>query len=737
MSTRPGVRFNLSRRSCSAGVSAALVSFGLVGAAPSGVAAAVQQPQAADVLLAPVEVTVLRTPFLSDQAPFAVAVLTQEDLRRGRSGVFIEEALQRMPGVQVQNRFNPAVGERVMIRGFGARSQFGLRGFRVVVDGIPATLPDGQTTLDHLDIGSLGRVEVMRGPSSALFGNAGGGVLSFSTRAPAAGPFEVEVEGVGGSHGLFRGQATASGTVNGTGYLFSAYRLQADGYREVPETSFFFRDFPEYGEYERVGFNARVTRPLAGGELSLTANVLDLQADNPGSVAAGAPFGTRVIGADPLDNDPFRGVWNTYLVFVTRKEVDQQQGGARWTGAIGGFEGDFSVYAVHRAVWNPIPVDLIDLDRNGGGARAALSRSYSTGAGELEWRAGVDLDLQSDDRKEWGNDDGAPPPGEPALQDQEEKVRGLGVFLQVNLELPGGADALGGLRYDSHRFEAVDRLSGGVDDSGSRTMTAFSPSIGVNVPVGGALNLFGSFSSLFETPTTTELANQPSAAGGFNPNLDPMDGKAYELGVRGDLGSSAAVEVTIYQTDLNNEIIPFEVAGSPGKTFSRNAGTSQHRGFEGTFSVADPTGLFRGDVTFTHTNAEFEDYDVDGEDLGGNKIPGVSPNRLQALARLSPQQLFGGAFAEVVATYMDEVPVNDENDAGTAAPSYTIFDLRAGLDGVSVGGAVLTPWVAVTNLLDEEYIGSVAVNAFGGRFYEPGPPRSFQVGLRATLGGGD
>jgi iron complex outermembrane receptor protein len=191
-------------------------------------------------------------------------------MRRGRSGVFLEEALQGLPGVQIQNRYNPAVGERVMIRGFGARAQFGLRDFRIVVDGIPATLPDGQASLDHLDIASLGRVEVLRGPSSALFGNAGGGVLSFTTRSASERPLEIEADGASGSFGLMRGQATVSGTVGETGYLISAYSIQGDGYRTVLESSLRYDTLTSYGAFEKMGANARIVRPALGdGKFSI------------------------------------------------------------------------------------------------------------------------------------------------------------------------------------------------------------------------------------------------------------------------------------------------------------------------------------------------------------------------------------------------------------------------------------------------------------------------------------
>jgi iron complex outermembrane receptor protein len=677
--------------------------------------------------LAPIEVRVLRTPLLQNTAPLAVSALTEDDLQRGRSGFFLEEAIRGLPGVQVQNRFNPAIGERVAIRGFGARAQFGLRGIRVVVDGIPATLPDGQSSLDHLDIGSLGRVEAIRGPASALFGNASGGVLSFTTRDPANVPYEMEVMGVGGSDGLWRGQLTASGTVEDTGYLIAFSGQTWDGYRTVPEHAR-LDETPGtiFGGADRLGLNVRVTRQLAGGELSITANVLDLEATNPGST-------TNDLRSDPTD----RKVHWFYPHFDTGKTLEQKQAGVRWTGSLGSaLEGDFSAYGVNRTINNPIPFDIIDLSRKGGGVRAQLGSTISTGIGDLQWRSGVEVDLQRDERSEieatFGT--GQPLPGAMPFLDQSEDVTSKGVFLQGTLELPGGAVALAGLRYDSHDFTADDHVpvtAGSPDDSGSRDMNAFSPSVGFSVPAGETVNVFGSISTIFQTPTTSELSNQPNAAGGFNPNLDPMSGESFELGIRRRIGSGAAFEVTGYQTNLQNELVPFEVAGSEGVTYFRNAGASRHRGIEATVSVAPGSGTVRGDLTYTYINARFTDYNLDGDDLSDNRIPGVGPQRVQGALRFSQ----GVWWTDVIGTYVDNVPVNDRNT--TSAPSYFLVDLRVGLQELDLGGISVSPWVALSNALDKDYVASVAVNAFGGRFFEPGPDRSFQVGLRTRFGGGN
>ena len=731
------------------GIATAVMAFILAAAllAPSSLSAASPAPvvllqQAVDTIpLAPIEVRILRTPILQNAAPLAVSVLTEEDLQRGRSGFFIEEALQGLPGVQVQNRFNPAVGERVAIRGFGAQATFGLRGIRVVVDGIPATLPDGQSSLDHLDVGSLGRVEAIRGPASALFGNASGGVLSFTTRDPPDTPYNIEVMGVTGSDGLRRSQLTASGTVNETGYLVTVSGQTWDGYRVVAPSDTRPRADTVcasganagglddrtgcYGGSDRLGLNARVTTPLAGGQLALTANVLDLDAENAGSKVA--------------DTDDFREINDLYLRFRTGKTLEQQQGGIRWTGPLGTLEGDFSVYGVHRTINNPIPFDVIDLSRKGGGARAQLGSTISTGLGDLQWLGGVEYELQKDDRSEIaaGFGSGLPAPGATPFQDQAEDVRSYGVFLQGTLELPGGAIALAGLRYDNHDFTVEDRVpvtEDNADDSGSRTMDALSPSLGISFPVGESVNLFGSVGTVFNTPTTSQLGNREDAAGGFNPNLDPLRGESYELGIRGTVGSNAAFEVTGYQTNLRDELIRFEVPDFEDVSFFRNVGESRHRGIEATLSVASTDGLFRGDVTYTHTDAKFLEYTVGDDDFSGNRIPGVAPYRAQARLRVSPSYW----WVEVVASHVSEVHVIDANRRDgmrIVAPSYELVNLRVGLEEIALGGINVSPWVALINALDEDYIASIAVNAFGGRFFEPGPNQSFQVGLRARFGG--
>ncbi|HEU0079723.1 MAG TPA: TonB-dependent receptor, partial [Longimicrobiaceae bacterium] len=225
-----------------------------------------------EVRLDTLAVRVLRSPLPLLRAPYAVSVATEDELRRARPGLALDEALGGIPGVQVSNRYNYAVGERISVRGFGARAQFGVRGVRVLVDGIPATLPDGQTTLNHVDPGALGRAEVVRGPASALYGNAAGGVVQLTTAPPPPGPFGVESRAVAGGDGLLRAQASVGGTRGGWTYRAGGTRLSYGGFRE-------------HSRADNTLRHAQAARRGARGELRLTLSAVGDDALNPGSLS--------------------------------------------------------------------------------------------------------------------------------------------------------------------------------------------------------------------------------------------------------------------------------------------------------------------------------------------------------------------------------------------------------------------------------------------------------------------
>ncbi len=679
-----------------------------VGLSGMGNRLAAQELPDSVVPLDSVVVTVIRGSDGLGRTPFAVSVQGQQNLQSGNSGLSLEEALQGLPGVQVQNRYNYTVGERISIRGLGARAQFGVRGLKVLVDGIPATLADGQSTLDHLDIGSLGRAEILRGPASALYGNGGGGVLSFETARPPDVPIRQEAKGVFGDNGLVRLQSTTSGTAGGTSYLVNLAHLSYDGFRTHPDDP---ADL--FGGADRLNTNAQVRTELAGGSFRVTGNFFDLEGENAGQLnQADLEAGTLTARAFNVNQG-------------SRKAVHQGQLGVAWNGPLGAVSAQFSGWGLFRDMDNPIPPRIIDLERTAFGARAAISTQTPGESGNLTWTAGIDLDFQRDNRLNFENDGGTR--GTLTL-DQFETVSATGLFVQVRAPLSPRVWAMGGLRYDRFRFEADDHLitAQSPDESGGRTMDALSPTLGVHVEVTPELVLYGNVATSLDTPSTTELVNRPDGGGGFNPDLDPQRGVSGEMGIRGQLRSRVSYEASVFVTESTDELVPFEDPAQEGRTFFRNSGASKYQGFEGSVRAVLPEGV-RAQLTYTYVDATFTDFVVDGEVFDGNDIPGLTKHRLDGFVRIRS----GAWFGEVRGDYVGRMAVNDSNTEFASA--YSLWEARTGLTAARIGRMEVSPFAGVANIFDKTYAAAVAVNAFGGRYYEPGPGRAIFAGISVAF----
>jgi iron complex outermembrane receptor protein len=667
-----------------------------------------QDPDSA-VAIDPILVRVLRST-VGTGTPQSISIASGSELTRSTAGVFLEQALRAVPGIQIQNRFNLSVGERISIRGFGSRAQFGIRSIRVLVDGIPATLPDGQATLDHLDLAGLGRVEVLRGPSAALYGNAAGGVLHFRTLEPALVPAAASVRTTSGSNGLQTWQGVVSGQAGDAGYRVGFSRLTFDGFRRNPVAD----DGSVYGGATRSVVNAALTLPMAGGSLRLIANGVDLSAENPGSVSA-----TSLAAGE-------RGAAFFNVSSGTRKDLKQGQAGATWTGPLAGVDAEISTWVVKRELDNPIPGRVIDIDRHAGGVRALFRGQTDAEGGTFGIGAGFEAEFQRDDRINWGNDGGE---RTDLRLLQLERVRSGGLFVQGRLDLDSGVSFLGGVRYDRLRFTADDRLinASNPDDSGKRLMDALSPSAGFVIDAGRDLEVFGSVASSFETPTTTELVNRPSGAGGFNPDLEPQKGFSVEAGVRGRAWEDASFELALFQTKLTNELVPFQVPSDPSRDYFQNAGKSTHRGWEVAFDSRLGSNA-SARIAYTRVNGSFDEFVTDEADYSGNKIPGLAPHRIDGLF----QAEFDVVYLELRGLFQDDIPVDNEGEF--SSESFFVADARLGLDGFVIGGIEVSPFVAVQNVFDVTYTSSVVVNHVRGRFFEPGPSRTFLIGAGITVG---
>ncbi len=635
-----------------------------------------------------------------EDVPAAVSVIQKDDIQLGRQQISLGESLAAVPGLFLQDPYNFAQDLRIAIRGFGARSSFGIRGIRIVVDGIPESLPDGQGQSDAIDLGSAERIEVIRGPSSSLYGNASGGVISISSERGPATPF-VEARLSAGDFDFQKIQLKAGGDAGRLNYLVNLSDMQFDGYRDHSET-------------ENTLVNARFTYTLDdNSEIGLVLNSTNQPlANDPGGVnlaqAQSDPTSARQRNVD----------------FDAGEALDQQRIGLSYKKSIGE-QHEFRVrnHYAWRDFANKLPFEgggAVQFDRFYVGGGAAYTYQNSLFGRQSRLIIGADIDHQDDSRRRFDNLSGTLGP---LAFDQQELVTSIGVFVQNEIALSDAIALTLGLRYDGIHFEIKDRFLVDGDDSGDRTLSETSPMIGVVYSPSESTSLYAKYSAAFETPTTTEFAN-PDGSGGFNPDIDPQLATSSEIGIRGLFNSRNRYELALFSVDVDDELIPFELASQPGRDFYTNAGKSTRDGIELSF-VSEPIDGLRISLAYTYSDFEFDRFvDDNGNDFASNTIPGIPKNLLRGEIAYKHSS---GFYAVIDTLDVGDLYVNNANSA--ASDSYNVVNLRAGLTDWRLGNWLLSPFVGVNNLTNERYAANVRINAFGGRFFEPAPERHFLGGL--------
>ena len=663
----------------------------------------------------PPMVTVTRQPARSPfDLAFGITAVSPDSLRPGQAHIAVDQTLMMIPGLTVANRSNPSQDVRVSVRGFGARSQFGARSVRVIRDGMPLTLADGQTPLDYLDLESVGRIEVIRGTAAALYGNASGGVVDIHSTDPSA-HVDPEARVWLGSTALRRSTAVMSGMNGALTYQGNVGQTVADNFREF--------------SHQRLtnGF-ARLSTIIDGTALSVVGLGLHMPvAENPGALTQ-AQIDSAPRMADPLS-----------IKKKARKEVDQLQVGLSATRRIG--PGTFSIagFGGNRSLYNPLTFAVVDVERKIAGASMRGDFDIASVRG-LRLTVGGDFQRQDDDRKNWANCNGqatitascpAVNTEKGVLQlDQGELVTGGGPYARLEMER-GIVRANIGVRRDAVRFELDDHfLTDLRNDSGVRTLRATSPMAGVAVRLSRLSSVYANYTTAFETPTTTELGNQADGSAGLNTDLMPQYSNTVEIGTKG-IAASVSYEVSVFHTRVRDELIPFQVAAGNGRTYYRNAGSTRRDGVE----VAGEWTAQWVDLSWAYAYSRFRfiDFLSGTTQLAGKLIPGIPEHQVQLSAA---RRFYGHGFAVAEWVMKSRVWVNDPNSV--AAKSYDLLNLRAGRD-IAIMGAVLSPMVAVNNVFDRRYVGSVAINATAAgtaapKFFEPSPGRTWLAGARVRVG---
>lgn len=703
----------------------------LIACAPLAVLPAPAAAQATPDAQAPartldrVQVTATRTPQAAQSVPASVSVVDGALLERDRLGVALSDVLAPVPGVVARNRHNYAQDEQVSIRGFGTRSAFGIRGVRLYLDGVPATMPDGQGQLSHFALAQAERIEVLRGPFSALYGNASGGVLQLIT-ADGDAPGAVEAEAVFGEAGQRRLGATVSDAFERVDYRVGISRFETDGFRD-------------HAAARRTSFNGKLNVQLGdAGRLTLVANALDApDAQDPQGL-------TR----EQFDADPTQASAGA-LLFDTRKSVAQRQLGAVYTHALAAGELRVLAYAGERDVFQmlSIPVGtqrsplsgggVIDLESPYRGVDVRWTGQGTLAGAPLEWTLGLAHDRQRQRRAGYENFVGDTLGVQGVLRlRQDDTVQSLDPYAQALWRPNEAWTLLAGVRASEVRFESRDRYitAANPDDSGRVRHDAVSPVLGASVRLRPGLHAFAAYGEGFETPTFNELGYRADGGSGLNLALQPARTRSVEAGLKLDDGSALRGEFVLFRADTRDELTAATSAG--GRSTFQNAGRARREGVE--LSARYVRDRVQAWAAATWLDARFVDAFLTcagapctAPDVlvpAGRRIPGVPETSAAAGIDLGGETGWQWRFD---AQHVSAVPVAQTGDE--RAPAYTVLNasLGYGLRGTQGRGRV---FVAVHNLTDRRYAGSVIVNESNGRHYEPAPGRQWFVGAQWRWG---
>lgn len=650
-------------------------------------------------------VTGTYVPSSTFDVPASLDIVSREQISDGQAGVNLSEALSRVPGVVVQNRQNYAQDLQVSTRGYGARAAFGIRGIKVLSDGIPASTPDGQGQAASLNLDVADRIEVLRGPASALYGSNAGGVIQMFSK-DGSGPATIGASTLFGSDGFLKNHLYSQGGNDQAGFVLDASRMDTDGYRD-------------HSAARRDQTFAKVhLRPDDDSRVALIFNTLEQNGTQD-------PLGQSW---DAYKHDP-RSVSSRAEEYNTRKSIHHQQVGLNYERDFGEATLQFNAYAGQRSVIQYLSIPsgtpanergggVVDFDREFHGGTLRWIQPVSAVPGALTVTVGGDYDQSRDDRRGYQNYSGSLLGVKGELRrDEIDTATSLDPYIQAHWELDRWTfDA--GLRRSSMEMEVDDHYPSNGDSSGSKKYSRTTPSFSALYAFTPDLHGYVSAGRAFETPTQAEMAYAPGGSESFNFGLKPATSTQYEIGLKARLDQRSRLNVAVFEIQTEDEIV---VAGSnSGRTSYYNAGKTLRRGLE--------VGLQhqfaeQWEMNLAYTWLEAVYRDNVGQIDKGNRLPGVPKTSLFGELVWKP---VAGLSTALEGQYRSEVYVEDSNQQH-AAPGYAVFNWRARMEQ-QLDRFTVYEMVRLDNLLDRQYVGSVIVGDGNGRYYEAAPGRSWYAG---------
>ncbi|MBB3122427.1 TonB-dependent receptor family protein [Pseudoduganella violacea] len=686
-------------------------------ALPWAAAAQEAAPTLADIVV----VSGSRAEHISFGLPAAIDVIDAARIRDVQLRVNVSEALIAVPGLTALNRQNYAQDLQISSRGFGARSAFGVRGVRLIADGIPASMPDGQGQAATFNLDRAQRIEVLRGPYSALYGNHAGGVIQLFT-ADGKGPPSIEFSAMGGSNGTNKANMSAQGESAGLGYVLDASRFRTDGYRA-------------HSAARRDQQYAKLTMaPTEGGKLTIVANGLQ-QHDTQDPLGVQWASLQRDPRAGEIDLSDTASHRRSYAErYNTRKSIDHYQLGASYDQRIGNGRLHATIYGGNRRVIQfqafsrafQVPAShsggVIDFKRDFYGAALNWAWMQPLAGGRLHTTLGIELDRSEDERTGYENFIGSQTGLRGALRRNEtDTVSSVDPYIQMEWQR-GAWVWSAGLRHSRIKVAVNDHYLSNGNDSGQLSYRRSTPTFGLLYKLTPALNLYASTARGFETPTLNELFYS-GTGGGFNYQLRAAGSTHVEAGLKA-INQNTRLDAALFQVWTDDELTVDAANG--GRTSYRNASKTLRRGAEVSFTASWAHG-FNTRLALTALHAVYAQ--AYGNVRQGSRLPGVASGQAYAeLAWTADKGRFGAALE----TFASSKLFVEDSNAEQPAPGYTITNLRL-TAAQSAGGWRLKQFIRLNNLADRRYAGSVIVGDSNKRYYEAAPQRNWAAGISAQL----
>ncbi|MDB6105853.1 MAG: Iron transporter [Gammaproteobacteria bacterium] len=658
--------------------------------------------------------------------PAAISTVSAEQMRGDALGVNLSDDVGTVPGLLARNRNNYAQDQQISIRGIGANSAFGIRGVRVYQDGIPATGPDGQGQVSQFNLDSASRVEILRGPFSALYGNSSGGVIQLFT-ATGKGPLQVRSAVAYGSFDTLRASLNALGSAGPFGYNLDFSHFKVDGFRD-------------HSSARNESFNGKLNYSINdSNRLALIANVISRpDAQDPLGLTP-AEF-----AANPESTDP------AAIRFNTRKSLQQQQGGLIYDLDLTDSQSvQVLGYYGHRSVLQFLSIPqsaqvasgsaggVVDLNRRYGGADARWSWKGDLAERPMTWVVGLSYDRQNELRRGYNNFIG-PQLGVQGLlrRDENDIVHNLDEYAQGTWDFASLWSLMAGVRRSDVKFDSEDHYITATNgnDSGGVTYGATSPVAGLVFKAEEWLRVYASYGQGFQTPIGSELAYRPDGAAGLNLGLQPARSNNTELGVKVGIDPDITAEFAVFQAQTRDEIVVDTNVG--GRSTYQNSGRTRRRGAEYSLNYRIAPD-WRFQLAYTYVDAYYSDAYLTCVTApcaiptvrvaAGNRLPGVPKHNAYASLHWGADH---GWHASVSGQYITDVAVNDVNTV--FAPAYALMGLDGGY-GIELSAFKMSAFLRINNLLNRRYVGSVIVDDGNSRYFEPGPGFNILGGVSVTM----